>query len=742
MRPRDGTNAGPLVLSRPPFQGYAKAPMRAAREPAPKHLLALGVGLALLLVYALPVFVPPPGTWSVPAVPGTPVLERLFPHVPGWWIAVRLLALATGAALLAVTAGMPHRVPDRTTAADSGIPAWALRAALAAAIVHIACLPVLRQLPSFLESAYLLWVFVPPGILLLGRALHRRQARGAGRRRGVAWWWWGTLAVVGAWVPIRLAASWHAPLAADCVDMFRTFGGLVRLATTDTPLLGGSMGASGGAGDVELGVVNAVQLFFEGLPLLRLFSLSPCLWWTQVVNAVWLGVAGVAVGVLAQRLVGGFAAPVATAAYLFSPYVLMAQMTPIPDVCFPLAVLLVLLPVLVRRSGSPIALVAFGGVAGLSALLPSLTLMTGFAMAVVAWRWWTGPLLSRPALLTAVLSFVALSTPSLPAPAAVTAAVDWYVLKQWPMSVGEKALQGQLSPTEAIWTNVDPPGTLLLITGTLLSPFATPRNSLRMLGDVLYEPFSTALGAVGMLICLRGLRRDWTSRYLFACLLMALVPGFVSSYDRPSLLRVYGATVPLAVFAAIGLRGMLAAARSSAARRRGVVAATLLIAASGLVVFDVVNPRILSASTFGLLMRAVDVGGIDRVAMLTSNEPALNPPDVAERDKLWHADWLRRYHPYVDDLARCAPRRPVPIIPIEQAPRLDPYDVVFWHPALDQTIRITEREVCRRWPEATLFTIWDRAHLSRVQAAQIRGEGWQPTLPAEQWETSRCAPPR
>jgi hypothetical protein len=368
--------------------------------------------------------------------------------------------------------------------------------------------------------------------------------------------------------------------------------------------------------------------------------------------------------------------------------------------------------------------------------------MTGLAVAVVAWRWLTGPPLSRPALLTAIISFVAFSTPNLPAPEVLTAAYDWYVLKQWPMSVGEKALQGQISPTEANWTTVDPPGTLLLIIGTLLSPFATPRNSLRIGGDVLYEPFSAALGAVGFLVCLRGAGRDWTSRYLLACLAMGLVPGFASSYDRPSLTRVYGATVPLAILAAIGTRTMLEAARGGAARWRGAVAATLLIAASGLVVFDVVTPRILSASTFGLLMRSVDVEWLDRVAMLTSNEPALNPPDVAERDRLWHADWLRRYHPYVDDLARCAPRRPVPLIPIEQAPRLDAYDVVFWHPALDQTIRITEREICRRWPDATLYTIWDQARLSRVQAARIRGDEWQPTVPADRWETARCDPPR
>jgi hypothetical protein len=63
--------------------------------------LSLVVGVILLLLYALPVFVPPPPRWIVPAAADTPFLTRMFPHVPGAWVLGRLLALLVGALLVA-----------------------------------------------------------------------------------------------------------------------------------------------------------------------------------------------------------------------------------------------------------------------------------------------------------------------------------------------------------------------------------------------------------------------------------------------------------------------------------------------------------------------------------------------------------------------------------------------------------------------------------------------------------------
>ena len=549
-------------------------------------------------------------------------------------------------------------------------------------------------------------------------------------------WAWGTAAIVVVWAAVRLAASWHSAIVADCVDMFRTLGGLVRLATTNADVMTASMGIKEGVGDIEVVGVNAVQLFYEGLPFLRLFSHTPCMWWMQVFNAIWIGLAGGLVAVLCRTLIGGRAAPVATAAFLFSPYMLTVQILPVPTVCIPLAVLLVLLPLRFYSSGSALALVFLGGLTGFTATLPSVTPMTGLAILVVAWRIWSGPRVSRLALATAILLFVSFSTPNIPTWTALREAYKWYVLKSWPMSVGVETLQGQISPSAMTWTKVDPPGTPLLLAATLVSPFATPRNSLRNWGDVVFEPLSAALCAIGLVLCLRQLFRSRGSLYLMAFLAAGFIPGFVSSYDRPSLTRIYGVTVPLAVLAAIGLLGLLAAARRL--RWRVTMTTAVAIGASGLLIFDVVNPRILSQSTWGLLMRSVDVAWLDRVAMLTAEGRALNQNNVADNAQLWEADWLRHYHPYISELARCAPRHPVPIIAIQKPEELQAYDLLFWNPALDQTIQITRRDICRLWPDAILYTIVDRAGLSRVYAAQIHGSDWRPSLPQKQWSTRSC----
>lgn len=702
--------------------------------------VVLGVGLGLLAVYVLPLYFPPPPRWIVPAAAETPVLERLFPHVPGWWVVGRLLALVAGAWIVsgavrrerdAVAVPPPASVPAESPAA--------LRLAFVAAALHLACLPFVRQLPYFAKSLYVLWVFVPAAILVAGRLLRGRAWPALGGGRKLMLWCAGGL--VGCWAAVRLWFSWHSPIAADCVDMFRTLGGLVRLAKTGADFLVESMGVTEGVGDIEVVGVNAVQLFFEGLPLLRLFGHQPCMWWMQVFNAVWLSLAALVVFALARLMVGGLAALVAGAAFLFSPFVLMIQILPVPAVCMPLAALIVFLPVRFHQTGSALTLTLLGGVAGLTAMIPSQTPMTALALGIAALAIRRRADIPRIAMVTAGCSFLAMCVPNVPRWEVLRAAYEWYVTKDWPMVIGEATLQGQISPTVASWTTVDPPGTLLLVVGTLLSPFAIPRNSLRNFGDVLYEPVSAALAAVGLVLCLRRARRDRAALYVLAFLAAALAPGFVSSYDRPSLTRVYGATITLALLAAVGLRAVMLAA-GGAGRRTVEIATSVVVAASGLVIFDVVNPRILSSSTWGILMRTVDEETLPRVAMLTSYGSALNPPDAKYETRFWEADWLRTYHPYIEELARCAPRRPVAIVALESPDELARHDILFWNPALEQTIAVTQRYVCRQWPGATLFTIHDRNRLSQVYAARVGGPPWEPRAPRGQWSSYGCGTPR
>ena len=182
--------------------------------------------------------------------------------------------------------------------------------------------------------------------------------------------------------------------------------------------------------------------------------------------------------------------------------------------------------------------------------------------------------------------------------------------------------------------------------GAVLSPFAIARSPLRLWGDVLFEPWSAGLSAVGLAICARHAVRNRVALALLAFVTAALLPGFVSSYDRPSLLRILGAPTALALMSAVGFVGALTTLHPVAVRRWAMMITTLAIAVSGTVLFDVVNPRILAASSIGLLVRAVDASELDGVALLTAGGRAFEP-DVDVRRRHWELDWLRAHHPYL-----------------------------------------------------------------------------------------------
>src|SRR6187431_3420554 len=113
--------------------------MHGPEERTRRVTLSLVVGVILLLIYALPVFVPPPPRWIVPASVDTPFLTRMFPHVPGTWVVGRLLALVAGALLVARAArDRAIRCPPALQRSATDSNPTALRLALLAAVIHVA----------------------------------------------------------------------------------------------------------------------------------------------------------------------------------------------------------------------------------------------------------------------------------------------------------------------------------------------------------------------------------------------------------------------------------------------------------------------------------------------------------------------------------------------------------------------------------------------------------------------------
>ena len=161
--------------------------------------------------------------------------------------------------------------------------------------------------------------------------------------------------------------------------------------------------------------------------------------------------------------------------------------------------------------------------------------------------------------------------------------------------------------------------------------------------------------------------------------------------------------------------------------RAGVTVA-LLVAVSGAWVFDEVGPRILAQSSVGIAIRALE-----------GAPPELRATLLAHRTDLG-LTWL-----HLDRIGAQVPGRFLPVRPLEDEtelaatndPRRPAADLFLWSPGLEATEHVADA-LCRRWPETALYTMMDRAHLSRVFAGRPAGEGFAPALPPEQWSVQGC----
>lgn len=724
-------------------------PMRRATGLRPPIVLAV---VALLLVYALPLFVPPPATPVLRVPPDAPLLTRLFPDVPAWWVVGRLLALLAAAALAGWAAPAPVFRLGATS--DDAVPVqwkrdWIAWAALLASIAHALALPLRPLLSPVGQTAFVLWFIVPPALLAAGvRARARSAGNQDGRARGAAAL---AVGVIGVWIIVRIVVSWHSPRAADLIDMWRIFGGFTQLAMTNGNFLTQPM-------DPELPGLSAILLFFHGLPILQMNAAIPSLTWMQATNALWLAACAATIAALAAAIVSPSTAVIAAAAFLFSPFALAFQLSPMPSVELMVPALVGVLLVRFYRTGSAAALTALAVVVGISAGMPPLVGITGLGALLAAWRVGTGPPVPRSVLATALLSLVTALVTSIPAPATMLTMYARYAATEVPLAVAEPAVHGQLAPTIEDWLGGPVPddvplaelsrrgipvtrGWLLVPLGAVLAPFAIPRWSLRLWGDAMLEPLSAGLAALALAVCLRYARRDRVSLVVVLFLAAAIVPAFVSSYDRASLLRLLGAPVPLAVLAAAGFMLIASALPDGAARQWAAAGTAAVIAMSGTVLFDVVNPRILAASSLGILTRAVQENDLGRVALLTSygRDPR---PEVSAGKRYWDLDWLRKNHPYIADVVRAVPSQPILMTEVEHVTpgefETNERNVVFWNPALEQSAGVRD-QLCARWPDATLYTMTDASGLSRLHAAQLGGQPWAPALPADRWISQPCA---
>jgi hypothetical protein len=236
----------------------------------------------------------------------------------------------------------------------------------------------------------------------------------------------------------------------------------------------------------------------------------------------------------------------------------------------------------------------------------------------------------------------------------------------------------------------------------------------------------TGLAACGIVVCLLGSRRSLLAGGLIGLLLIALVPAFLSSSDRPSLTRTCLAPVVLSLLCAVGFETARRAFAAEWRPRLLAAAATAGIASGGILLFDVVNPRILPASSTAIALEALG-----------------SSPSVRNVTLLEHAGaeygWLQ-----VRRAASTIPSRPIDVVSYAQPASLDQLrsignsaGLVLWSPGLEEQSEVS-REICARWPMARLFTLRDRTGCSSAFAAELAGTPWRPALAAERWATHAC----
>lgn len=668
-------------------------------------------GLLLLCAYAVPLFAPPDAT-PVSSAQGTDLLARLFPGIPGWWVAARLASLAAGAVLLSKPAvSLPRLDGPQAALASPRVRVAALAVALALVTGSLFA----DRLARAGQVAIVLGIAIPPLLLYLGE---RRESDRAAMPRGAVAATWICAALIAAWVAARFGAAWHAPRTAVPVDLWESFGWLLDAARDDRNLLLSS-------GQPGISNAHMILLGFGG-------GLEPSLAAVEIAHAAWLCAAAAGVAALAHRFVTPSALPVAVATFLFSPFLLLMPHSPSPfGIYLALAAVMALALARFTATNSLAALTALGSAAGLASTTAYGLPWVGFAGVTAAclllwrrprpvWIFWALP----------GLCFLVVALPSLPDADGFRALVDRYVVQRGAWATLEAILLGQRSPfdpaVQDVWSTGQR-GLLDVPLGSLLSPFAAPRTALRLWADAIFDPLGTSLAAIGIAVCVRRLRTDVAARVLLAGLAAAIVPGTLwSAYDRASLTRNLALPIPIGLLAGVGFEALRSRFFGSSRAAVAGVATAVAIAASGVLLFDVVNPRVLPASALSIQLEALGDAREPRDAV----QLVYGRPDPVA--------WL-----YAERIARHLPRVPLPSRRYVGSQSL--YDeqgrvpeLLLWTPALEHDESIA-RTLCERWPDASIYVLADRAARSVAFAARVRGPDWVPSLPQTRVRVAGCA---
>jgi len=646
----------------------------------------------------------------LPPAPDAALLERLFPGVPGWWVISRLLCLLLAGVVAAPLAGAAVFVEPRRRPAPrlwQVLPPYPI-AALIVAALHLVSSLWAAEFSRPLQLLYIAAFAIPAFLLSAGETPSQGAEVEPIRSPRAALW---VVAVLLLWVAWRVPMTWRSLRGIDFIDVAHPYSRLVDAVSNSLNLISDTARQS------------SIHLVFQGGGLLGADVLLN--WgWLQLISMFWIVASAVGVGYLAARMVSREAAPVATAAFLFSPFVLSIPLSIVPLFLGPIFTApLLLLALVVDRERRPSAIAALGALAGLGALIPPVTPV---ALAVSIWAAWSMLMKSPRAplipLAIAVLSGLAAVLPALPSMMNLQNMASEFSAGRTQWSGLEAELFGQIVGGTEFAIHAGHPGTFDMQLGALLSAFALPRTAIRLWGDALFDPLGAGLAAVGLIACLRRLRRDRGAALLWVLFVIALLTAAPSGYDRPSFARLVTAPVIVALWSAAGFEVVRRALGGRRAGALGAAVMTIAIAAGGGILFDQVNSRILARSAIGLSLSALE------------QTPRAEAVILAPQP--WDSQWSATF-------AELVPVEAQKVLSYSGRETLEELDgavtpsVLLWAPGMEEKEEVS-RAVCEHWPAGALYTLHDEAHLSRAFAASPRGPGWQPALPASQWVVADC----
>lgn len=680
---------------------------------------ARAAAVVLLLVYALPLFFPPrPVPLGSVTPPDAWLLARIFPGMPPAWVALRLVALAVAALLLSGRAGevLAAKLP-MADATPSAIRSRTVRAlALAVAIAHLGMAPWAGALGPVGQTAYLALLWVPALLLVTPESWTILSSRCRWRAT------LPSLAVIAAWVIWCLRHDLASPRVADVVDGWRAWVDLLRFVDERKNLLVHLL-------DPGLPGIGGVLGVFHGVPLYQAGVLQVGLQRVQMCQIASLAICAAGVGVLVRLAIGPGAAPVAIAVFLFAPYTRFVALAPGPFVAGPVyATAIALAAWTAWRWRSEAALAALGAASGLGVQYPGVLPTVACFIALTAWQLrdsWRRLWIGIAAGLASALAVV------LPALAEVLRPHDLFSYHRWDglVSIIDAGLLGQLPVgiAPAAFEGVTPRPWDIFVAAAL-APFANPRIGVRLMGDTVFDPLGAALLAIGIVACLRVVHRSWSAAVLLAFLVAALGPAVVSPVDVVDIVHAVVLPVPVALIAGLGFvvarRRLLGV---GPIRVREMVLVTAAICIGGTVLFDVVTPRVLPASSPGIMFDVLRPEDARRAVFVTYGPKFFRPTKTL----------------FTGPITAFGGPRPVGYFPWDEATfpaadfEHDGIDLLFWSHGFDLEFTVREA-VCRQWPHAAFYEIYDRARLSRVYAARLGRAPWQPSGTAGRWRTWDC----